>query len=176
MRTLRLLLASTGITGLVVVGAVLRAEPPATRASAPAPPAAVTATAPDRAATAAARLLRSWDQARAAAWAAGDAEALRRLYRPGADAGRADVAMLRAWADRGLRVRGLATQLLAVQVVERAPGRWLLRVRDRVAAAVAVGNGVRHELPAHRAAESIVELVAADGVWQVRSVRPARSR
>ncbi|HEY0891229.1 MAG TPA: hypothetical protein VGE38_16630, partial [Nocardioides sp.] len=100
---------------------------------------------------------------------------LRGLYRPGSTAGRADVAMLRAWTGRGLRVQGLTTQLLAVSVVEESRSRWLLRVEDRVTTAVAVGEGVRHDLPAHRPRVSVIELVAVGGAWRVGSVRPARS-
>ena len=48
--------------------------------------------------------------------------------------------MLRAWADRGLVVRGLHTQLLAVREVARTRSTWTLRVTDRLVGGVAVGR------------------------------------
>ena len=54
--------------------------------------------------------LHDWDDRRASAWAAADPAALRALYEPGSAAGRVDVAMLRAWRERGLRVEGLLVE------------------------------------------------------------------
>src|SRR3954453_19232105 len=76
--------------------------------------------------------LHSWDGRRAAAWAAADPAALRRLYVQGSPAGRADVAMLRAWRDRGLHVEGLRMQLLGVRVQRRSSPRMVLEVIDRL--------------------------------------------
>ena len=63
----------------------------------------------------------TWDAARAEAWADGDVRRLGELYTPDSVAGRRDRAMLRAWLARGLVVRGLTTQVLAL--VRGAPGR-----------------------------------------------------
>jgi hypothetical protein len=121
----------------------------------------------------AAAVLRAWDRRRARAWATSDTSALRSLYVPGASAGRADVAMLRAWTSRGLAVGDLTTQLLAVGVVAQGPRRWVLRVRDRVTGAVAAGGATSRSLPAGSVAERTVTLRRWGGDWRVASVRPA---
>jgi len=120
----------------------------------------------------AAAVLRAWDRRRARAYGEGDAAALRELYVDGA--GAADVRLLRRYADRDLRVEGLTTQLLAVEVLGHAPGRWRLRVTDRVAAGVAVGEEGRLRLRRDRADTRVVELVrGGDGAWRVADVRAA---
>ncbi|WP_345460775.1 hypothetical protein [Nocardioides marinquilinus] len=78
-------------------------------------------------------VLRTWDAARAAAWRRGDTGALAALYTPGSVAGEHDVAMLHAWNQRGRRVTAMTTQVLDVRVLEREPGRLVLRVTDRLA-------------------------------------------
>lgn len=86
-------------------------------------------------------VLRDWDRARSRAWAHGDVPALRRLYLTGAVAGERDAAMLRAWVDRGLRVRGMSMQVAAVELCARTDRRIVLLVTDRLAGAVAVPRG-----------------------------------
>lgn len=121
----------------------------------------------------AAGVLRAWDRRRAEAWAAGDVAGLRGLYVD--RAGVADVRLLRRWVGRGYRVGGLTTQLIAVEVLQHARGRWRLRVTDRVAGGVAVGAGERVPLPRDRADTHLVDLVrGADGVWRVARVRTLR--
>lgn len=117
----------------------------------------------------AAAVLRAWDRRRAEAWAAGDPVALRELYVDGAGVG--DVRLLRRWTARGYRVAGLTTQLLAVEVLDRTPGRWRLEVTDRVAGGTAVGAGGRLPLPRDSADSRVVVLVRADGAWRVAQVR-----
>lgn len=120
----------------------------------------------------AADVLRAWDKHRAQAWAEGDVAGLRELYVD--RAGVADVRLLRRYADRGYRVEGLTTQLLAVDVLERRPGRWLLRVTDRLARAVAVRGAERVPLPRDREDTHVVALVrGTDGRWRVAEVRAA---
>jgi hypothetical protein len=94
-------------------------------------------------------VLRDWDLARASAWARGDLAGLRRIYLPGSAAGTHDVAMLRRWVERGLRVRGMTMQVLAVDLRRRTDRRIVLDVTDRLADAVAVpaGGGEREALP-----------------------------
>lgn len=98
-------------------------------------------------------VLRAWDRRRADAWASGDAAALARLYADGARAGRRDVAMLRRWNDRGLRVHGMRRQVLEVDVRRATDRRVVVHVTDRLTGAVAVrvDDGRRWELPADRA-------------------------
>jgi len=117
----------------------------------------------------AADVLRAWDERRAAAYARGDVAALRDLYVD--RVGVADVRLLRRYVDRGYRVEGMRTQLLAVDVLERAPGRWLLRVTDRLAGAVAVRREERVRLPRDRADTHVVTLVRADGLWRIATIR-----
>lgn len=122
-------------------------------------------------ALAALTVLRDWDRARAAAWRAGDADALRGLYAAGSAAGRADVAMLRRWRGRGLRVRGMAMQVLAVRLTARSPRRLVLVVTDRLTGPVAVdGAGHRWRLPRDRASTRRLVLRRTATRWQVRAV------
>src|SRR6476659_3828760 len=140
-----LLVVSCLVTGLVV-GSVVAAR--STMDPAPvapvAPAAAGTGPRPvsARPEVRAAARLHAWDGRRARAWADGDVRELRALYVPGSRAGRHDAAMLRAWLRRGLRVRGLAAQLLWVRLVRRTPGRLVLAVTDRVSG-VAAAAGAR---------------------------------
>lgn len=124
-------------------------------------------------------VLHDWDDRRAAVWSAGDVDALRSLYARGSRAARADVAMLRAWRDRGLRVEGMRMQLLDLDVRRASAERLDLVVTDRLTGAVAVGRGVRLPLPQDRATTRRVVLVRAGGVWRVAQssvgARPART-
>jgi hypothetical protein len=115
------------------------------------------------------RVLRGWDRARAAAYAAGSVRSLRALYDDGA--GEADVHLLRSYLRRGYRVEHLRMQLLAVHVLRHRPGLWDLRVTDRLAAAVAVGYGERLDLPRDRASTRTVVLRRdRSGEWRVARV------
>ena len=120
----------------------------------------------------AAALLRDWDARRSAAYAAADVAALRSLYADGSTAGRRDVAVLRSYRARGLRVVGLHDA--APRRAQRAPqaGAVVLRVTDRLAGAVAVGPGRRVRLPAGTARTRVVTLVDEGRGWVVAEVRP----
>jgi hypothetical protein len=117
-----------------------------------------------------AEVVHAWDDRRAAAWAAGDVAGLRALYTDGSVAGRRDAAMLRAWTARGLRVSGLRTQLLRVEVRARAPGRLVLEVTDRVAGGVAVPGRVT--LPWDRPTAHVLVFRRVGDRWRVSSARP----
>ncbi|HYF72663.1 MAG TPA: hypothetical protein VD864_07565 [Nocardioides sp.] len=119
-----------------------------------------------------AEVLHAWDDRRSAAWAAGDVAALRSLYTPGSAAGRADVAMLRAWGARGLRVEGLRMQLLAVETRRRTPDRLVLAVTDRLAGGVAMPG--RLPLPRDRPSRHVLTLRLAAGEWRVAQAMPVR--
>jgi hypothetical protein len=117
-------------------------------------------------------VLRSWDTARAAAFADGDVAALRSLYVEGSAAGTSDVALLRDYLRRGLRVEGMHMQLLAVEVLREERRLLRLRVTDRLAGAVAVGEGIRVVLPHDAASTRVVELRRSPGGrWRVATVR-----
>lgn len=118
-----------------------------------------------------AAVLAAWDARRARAWARGDVAGLAALYAEGSRAGRADVRLLRRYRDRGLRVEGLSTQVLALDVLQRSPRRLVLVVTDRVVGGVAVGGAVLVALPRDRASTRRVKLIRAPGSsWQVVEV------
>lgn len=157
-------LASTGGAAPAPEGAG-PARPAAveTRPARPARPAAVEA-------RPAVEVLRGWDEARAAAYASGSVGSLRELY--GRGAGASDVRLLRSYLRRGYRVEGMRMQLLAVTVLAHRPGRWLLRVTDRLAGAEAVGYDERVALPRDRASTRTVRLARGEGGrWRVVAVR-----
>lgn len=119
----------------------------------------------------AAEVLAAWDADRASAWADGDVRRLRALYTAGSVAGERDAAMLQQWLDRGLVVRDLHTQVLALDVVSRTPDRWILTVTDRVVGGVAGGRATRTALPKDWATTRTVTLRHVVDRWLVASVR-----
>ncbi len=126
---------------------------------------------PDRAREARAlRVLAAWDGARADAYATGSVAALRGLYV--GTAGVADVRVLRSYLRRGLQVDGMQMQVMGLKVVSHQPGRWRLRVTDRLHGAVAVGQGERISLPSDQPSTRIVVLVRGAGqTWRVAAIR-----
>jgi hypothetical protein len=124
---------------------------------------------------AALRVLHGWDAERADAWARGSLQRLAALYLPGSGAGRADVRLLGRYRARGYVVAGMRTQVLALDVLEHRPGRWTVRVTDRLAAAVAIREGAAPQvLPRDRSSRRVVTLLSAgDGRWRVGSVLDA---
>ena len=126
------------------------------------------------------RVLSWWDGQRAAAYASGDVAALRALYVPGSSTGRRDTEVLRAYADRGLVVRGLRMQVLACDVTHSGPGRIRLVVTDRVRGAVVAGLAARDPraigLPSDRPSTRLVTFVRRSGRWVVAEVRTAVQR
>ncbi|PKH39538.1 hypothetical protein SAMN05192575_11040 [Nocardioides alpinus] len=126
-------------------------------------------------ATGPARLLAQWDERRAAAWASGDVAALEDLYVAGSRTGAADVDLLRHYLRRGLTVEGLATQVLALAVVESAPDRLVLVVTDRVVGGRAVGGAAPVALPADRASTRRIVLVRPGESWLVAEARDQAS-
>ncbi len=123
-----------------------------------------------------AAVLARWDARRATAYARGDPQRLRALYVRGSPAAVRDVAVLRSYLARGLRVRGLRMQMLAVEVREHRPGRIRLRVTDRAVGARAVGAGWSGPLPADQPTSRLVTLVRGQGSWQVSRVSGAAPR
>lgn len=117
------------------------------------------------------RVLAAWDRDRARAWARGDAEALARLYTPTSRVAISDVANLRRWTARGIRVSGLQTQVLAFDVVTQSQSRLVLVVTDRARGGVAVGARGSRELPTDRASTRRLVLVKVSGRWLVSGVR-----
>ena len=114
------------------------------------------------------RLLRGWDRRRARAYARGDADALSALYVAGSRTGAADVAVLRGYLDRDLRVTGMRTQLLGANVVEREGRRLTVLVTDVLTGAVAKAGDRRWALPRDRPSTRRVVLVRVAGEWRVQ--------
>lgn len=145
-------------------GASVSPVPSTAARSAPAPAAAPSLE------THALRRLSAWDAARADAYAAGSVAALRDLYV--GTVGAADMRVLRSYLRRGLRVHGMQMQIVGLSVLGHQPGRWRLRVTDRLHHAVAVGPGQRVVLPRDGASTRTVVLVrSADRTWRVAAVR-----
>lgn len=119
--------------------------------------------------------LATWDTHRAEAWAAGDVAALRDLYVANSRTGRADARMLAAYVDRGLRVEGLTTQVLAWRVIEESSDVLVVRVTDRIVGGVVVGEGTNAPLPRDRPTTHTVTLRRAEGVWRMAVVRDQAS-
>lgn len=157
------------VAGLLAGWAALRPDPPGGTTHAPPATAAVASTGAGGAragappAVAALAVLRGWDRARASAWERGDPAALRALYVRGSPAGEADVAMLRRWQVRGLRVHGMRMQVLGVELRARGPSRVVLVVTDRLVGAVAVPG--RLPLPRDQPTRRRLELRRVAGRW-----------
>lgn len=159
----------------VVLGLVLRAAAPPSSRTPPAGPRAVVAPSAGRVDAARAvgslAVLRDWDRSRARAWADGDVPALRALYLPGSAAGEQDVRMLRAWLRRGLRVEGMAMQVLGVELRRRTDRRIVLVVTDRLAGAVGVRprSGERVALPRDGPSTRRLVFARSGGRWLLAS-------
>lgn len=97
--------------------------------------------------------------------------ALRALYVPGSRTGRRDARMLTRWRARELRVEGMRTQVREFRVLARSPGRWRLRVTDRVVGSVAVGRSSELALPDDGWNERTIELRRETDGWRVAEVR-----
>ena len=118
----------------------------------------------------AARVLRAWDDARAAAYSRGSTSKLRWLYVDGA--GVSDLRLLRDYARRDLRIVRMEVQVLAVDVLGHTPQTWRLRVTDRLSrVVVAAGRSTRTVLPRDQASTRIVHLVRRGETWRVAAVR-----
>lgn len=120
-------------------------------------------------------VLGDWDRARARAWAAGDPAALSELYVPGSRTGVRDRAMLARYLRRGLRVEQLELQRLSVRVLRQDDALLVLRVRDRLVRAVAVGRDGAVLLPRGGVRDHLVTLQCVEGAWRVVEVRPPGS-
>lgn len=153
-------------TGLVIVSQ--RSGPPAS----PPPPSSADDDAP---ATGPRGVLADWDARRSAAWAEGDVAALRELYVAGSQTGRADARMLAAYVDRGLHVAGLATQVLALEVLDESADELTVRVTDRIVGGVVTGDADGTPLPRDRASTRTLTLRLVDGVWLMATARDQAS-
>lgn len=175
-----LLVLTAGLTvGLVGVVMLAHAPTSAPRPAQPVAPAPVQASVGSDGVLA---VLHDWDVRRAAAWAAGDPDALARLYAPRSRAGAADVALMRRYVARGLVVRGMRMQVLRVRVITARPRLLQLQVTDRLAAALAVGVGdptAARRLPADAASTHLLVLRRSGpgrGSWLMARVSASSGR
>lgn len=173
--TARLVLTAVLMTGVVVGAGALTGSAPEGRGAVVAGGTTSAGPAAQAAALPGASILGAWDRKRAAAWAAGDVRRLGALYTPGSVSGERDQEMLREWLRRGLVIRDLRVQVLAVRELRRTARTLVLRVTDRVSAGTAVGRGASRPLPRDSATTTTVTLRRLRGHWLVESVRPARS-
>lgn len=128
-------------------------------------------------------VLRAWDKKRAAAYAAGDAQALRQLYLPLSKSGANDQRVLKQYIARGLHIEEMETQILGVEILAHTSDSLVLVVTDRLASAIVVGKDLREELPRDGANTRQIELKRVDARWLVGEVdedptaqpRPAES-
>ena len=96
------------------------------------------------------------------------------LYADPSRTGRADLALLRAYAARGVSVSALAVQYLAVTVVTDEPDRVEVVVTDRLARVEASHEGEPLSLPVDAPSTHRVVLVREGGTWVVEEAYPAR--
>lgn len=121
------------------------------------------------------QILRLWDEARARAWATGDQKALEALYVPDSAAAAVDVAMLRRWLDRGLRVTGVERTISSLEVLERSEQKLRLAFLEQTGLAEYVGEGVEGavadpEMTPGASRPRVVELRETEGTWRMASV------
>ena len=170
-----MLLVVLALVGAGLVVGLVRAGDPPTRVTGETRTRAVSTDLPDDLPVdlPAAERLRAWDAQRSAAYAVGSVRMLRDLYVTGSRAGSADLRLLRAWTQRGLRVEGLRTQVFGLRVVSQRPDRLVVRVTDRLVAGEAVGASARTPLPRDQADTRVLTLRrGSDGAWRMAAVRP----
>jgi hypothetical protein len=145
-----------------------RTTPPADRSGEPAAPARqAAARPPDWSA-----ILAGLDHRRERAYAAGDPARLRAIYVPGSTVLHRDVAMLRAYRDRGVSLTGVRLRLLDVAVLKRRGPYTRLLVVDRLDRPVAHTAKGSLRLPRDRPTERLIVLRDAAGGWRIAAVRP----
>lgn len=115
------------------------------------------------------QVLRGWDRRRARAYARGDPQALADLYVRGSRTADADLAVLRGYRARGLRVTSMRTQVLGMRLLQRSRSRLTLLVTDVLSNAVAQGPSPDQQwgLPTDRPSQRKVLLRLVAGEWLV---------
>jgi hypothetical protein len=142
-----------------------------TSADRPAEPSTTPYAAADRARARALQVARDWDEARTSALLAGDVPRLRELYRPGSGLARQDVDLLRRYAGRGVRLRSMARQVLAVDVHVSSPRAVALTLVERLVAVRAQVDGLERTLPTPALTTHRLHFERVDGRWRLSSVR-----
>ncbi len=115
------------------------------------------------------------DRRRQRAYAAADPALLRSVYVSGSPVLRHDLAMLRAYSERGVRLTGVRLRTLDLTPLDRS-GRYVrLRVVDQLDRPVAHGEGGAVRLPRDRATARVIVLRDAVDGWRIAAVRRAQS-
>lgn len=115
-----------------------------------------------------AAVLGGLDEARAAAFSAGDRAMLDRVYARDSSGRDVDAAAIRAYARRGGHVTGAQLTLLSCRIENSSPGRVRLVVIDRLAAARVVwADGSSRALPRDLPTKHLVTLVRTADGWRI---------
>ena len=115
------------------------------------------------------------DRRRERAYAAADPALLRAVYVSGSPVLRHDLATLRAYSERGVRLTGVQLRTLDVTPLDRSGHCVRLSVVDQLDRPTAHGDGGAVRLPRDRATARVIVLRdAADG-WRIAAVRRAQS-
>src|SRR5262245_51352708 len=115
------------------------------------------------------------DRRRERAYAAADPALLRAVYVSGSPVLRHDLATLRAYSERGVRLTGVQLRTLDVAPLDRSGRCVRLSVVDQLDRPTAHGEGGAVRLPRDRATARVIVLRdAADG-WRIAAVRRAQS-
>ncbi|MCW2751595.1 MAG: hypothetical protein JWR83_2705 [Aeromicrobium sp.] len=113
-------------------------------------------------------VLSGLDQARAAAFSAGDPALLDRVYARGSPGRDEDAATIRAYARRGGRITGAELTLLSWRLDDTSPRRVRLVVIDRLAAARVVWtDGTSRSLPRDLPTKHVITLVRTTDGWRI---------
>lgn len=108
------------------------------------------------------------DEARAAAFSAGDPTLLDGVYASDSSGRDMDAATIRAYARRGGHVHGAELTLLSCQVDDSSPRRVRLVVVDRLAAAEVVwADGSSRALPRDLPTKHVITLVRTSAGWRI---------
>lgn len=119
------------------------------------------------------RLLSVWDARRSEAFAGRDRAALAELYTPGAGLLAQDLALLRAYDRRGLRVVDLTTQVREVVVLASGRNRVRLRVSERLAGVrFRTADDRYRRVPGSAYATRVLTLQRGGPGWRISSVTP----
>lgn len=120
-------------------------------------------------------VLRAWDSRRSQAFAADDEHRLRRLYAAGSPLAEQDLAVLRDYRQRGVRLLQAEQQVVSVEVHDASPREVTMTVVERLAAS-RVGladdaNGTttapERALPASAFTRRVLRFEHARGGWRL---------
>lgn len=120
-------------------------------------------------------VLNAWHRRRAQAFARGDPDAMRALY-VDARVATADLRLLARYRRQGVRITGVAHQVLAFRAVRRSERLLVVQVTARLAGGELVGRGFRLPLPRDRPEQRMLTLERAGTRWQVAEVRAVSTR